>query len=421
MSRIIAATFFASVLGFLATPSFAENWMQWRGPDARGVAAGDSYPLTWSAEQNVIWKTPLPGLGASTPIIYEDHIVITGGHDGQNSVLCLDRSGKQRWEVLLGDETPARNRKASGSNSSPVTDGQTIIVYFKSGDLAGLNFAGEVLWHKNLQQQYGRDTLWWDLGTSPVLTKDHVVVAVMQTGSSYLVALHKKTGEVAWKEDRNLDAPGEAAQSYTTPLVLRDGDRETIVVLGADHVTGHDGATGKQLWQTASLNPRRVQNYRSISSPVVSQGVLVAPYSRGGSLTAFRLQGPAASQPPELLWENDGPAADVPTPVVEGNRLYTCTDRGQVAILNLETGESIATASAPRSRSAFSASPVLAAGHLYVTNESGSTYVFKVGEQLEQVAENNTDIFTIATPVFVDGRIYLRTDEYLFCIGSQKS
>jgi outer membrane protein assembly factor BamB len=404
--------------GCLCSPAPADDWMQWRGPDANGVAVGESYPLKWTAEEGVLWKAALPGLGASTPIIFDDHILVTGGHDGKNSTLCLDRAGKQKWEVLLGDERAARNRKASGSNSSPVTDGSYLFVYFKSGDLACLNFQGEVLWHKNLQQQYGPDTLWWDLGTSPVLTKNQVVVAVMQSGSSYLVAMDKRTGDVAWKVDRNLDAPGEAAQSYTTPLVLCEGERETILVLGADHVTGHDGATGKQLWMTETLNPDRVQNYRSVSSPVVSRGVLVAPYSRGGSLTAFRLQGPAASEPPARLWESDGPAADVPTPVAHQERLFTITDRGRLAMLNLGTGEVIATADVPRSRAVFSASPVFAAGHLYVTNESGTTYVFRVGEQFELVAENKIDIFTIATPVFVAGRIYLRTDEYLFCIGS---
>lgn len=395
----------------------AENWPQWRGPSANGVAVGDSYPIKWSATENVLWKFPLPGLGASTPVIWQDHIFVTGGHDGKNSALCIDRSGKQLWEVKLGNEAPARNRKASGSNSSPVTDGTYVFVYFKSGDLACLNFDGKVLWHKNLQQEYGRDTLWWDLGTSPVLTKEYVVVACMQSGSSYLAAFKKASGEVAWKVDRNLDARGEAAQSYTTPIVLQDGDAETILVLGADHITAHEAASGKQIWISRSLNPRNIQNYRSISSPVVSDGIIVAPYSRGGSLTAFGLGALSSGAEPQELWDSDGPAADVPTPVAKDGRVYICTDRGEVAMLDIKIGKTLASASVPRSRNVFSASPVLAAGHLYVTNEPGTTYVFKVGDELELVAENQLEIFTIATPVFVDGRIYIRTDEFLFCIG----
>src|SRR5262249_14040398 len=174
-----------------------------------------------------------------------------------NGVFCLNADGTRAWQKKIGQERPGKNGKASGCNPSAVTDGKHIFVYFKSGDLACLDFQGNVVWQHNLQKMYGEDTLWWDLGTSPVLTRNYVVVAVMQTGPSYLIAFDKKTGKKAWKHDRNLNAPVEAAQSYTTPVVVDEQGREMIVVLGADYVTAHDAADGREIWRVGSLNPKQ--------------------------------------------------------------------------------------------------------------------------------------------------------------------
>lgn len=398
-----------------------EDWPQWRGPQATGVAAPGDYATEWTTVQQMIWKYELPGLGASTPIVWNDRIFLTCEKGGQNAILCLNRQGEKQWEKEFGDERPGRNRKASGCNSSPVTDGKYLFVYYKSGDLAGLTLEGEELWHRNLQQDYGEDTLWWDLGTSPVVTEKHVVIACIQSGTSYIAAFDKATGDVAWKVDRDVPAPGESAQSYTTPVVINDGEREVIIVLGADHVTAHDASSGAQLWQVGGLNPRRAQNWRSISSPVVIDGLVIAPYGRGGSLTAIRLGGSGDVTDSHVAWSSSGPAADVPTPVAADGMIYTCTDRGQVAAIDAASGDVKSTVDLPRSRAAISASPVLANGHLYVVNEEGTTYVVSVGDELKVVAENALEDFAVATPIFVDGRIYLRTDKYLHCIGTVDS
>jgi outer membrane protein assembly factor BamB len=406
-------------LGLVPRVSADQHWPQWRGPEANGVAEGDSYPIRWTTSENVAWKFEIPGIGASTPVIWGDLIVITLEKEGRNTVLALDRQGNPKWETGLGRLVAARNRKASGTNPSPVTDGEHIWVYFKSGELACLDMEGREVWNKNLQQSYGADTLWWDLGTSPVLTESHVVVACMQSGPSYLVAFDKRTGEEAWKQDRMVDAPGESAQSYTTPLVIRDGDEELLIVLGADHVTAHEAKTGRQRWIVGNLNPRRAGNWRSISSPVVGSGMVFAPYARGDSLTAIRLGGENDVTRSHVAWSNTGPAADVPTPVAYDGKLYVVTDRGTVAIIEMETGRTLSRLELPRRRDAYSASPVLAAGHLYLTNEDGTIFVVQVeGDQLQLVAENAMEDFAVATPVFLDGRIYIRTDRFLHCIGS---
>ena len=395
-----------------------QNWPNWRGPDATGVAKGESYPVEFSADTNVVWQYPLPGLGASTPILWGDSIIMTCEQDGKNCVLSVSRDGDLNWDTSLGELVAARNRKASGCNSSPVTDGELIFAYFKSGELACLNFSGEVVWQTNLQERFGEDTLWWDLGTSPVLTDDDVVIACMQTGGSYLVAFNKQSGELHWKHDRNLESPGEAAQSYTTPVVIDDGDGETIIVLGADHLTAHNSANGEMIWQVGGLNPNQARNWRSISSPVVGDGVVFAPYARGNSLTAIRLGGRGDVTESHVAWSNDGPAADVPTPVFDDGKVYVCTDRGGVFQFNAEDGEVEQSLDLSRGRRAtFSSSPVLAGGHLYLTSEEGVVYVVRIGDSLELVAENAMNDFAVATPIFCDGRIYIRTDAYLHCIG----
>ena len=410
----------ASLLLVLAftTAVRADNWPQWRGPDGNGVARGGNYPIRWAKDSNVLWRVPMPGRGASTPIVWQDRVVLTCGVEGQNTALCYDLAGKPVWTVKLGAERVGKHVKASGSNPSPVTDGTAVFVYFKSGDLAALDLAGKVLWQANLQKAYGDDTLWWDLGTSPVLTAKHVVIACMHSGPSFLVAFDKTTGKVAWKQDRNMEAPVEANQSYSTPVVVKDSQGvETIYVLGADHVTAHAATDGHELWRVGGLNPEKNGYFRSISSPVIVGDLLIAPYARGNTLTAIRLGGSGDVTQSHVVWTRKGIGADVPTPTVADGKLYVCTDRGEVACLDVATGNELWRERVEKNRNGFSASPILAGDKLYITREDGTTFVLDRGESYRVIATNPLDEFTVATPVFVDGKILLRTYDHLYCIG----
>ncbi|MGV3483417.1 MAG: PQQ-binding-like beta-propeller repeat protein, partial [Planctomycetaceae bacterium] len=194
----------------------AQDWSQWRGSDQTGAAAGKSYPRQWSEEQGIRWQVEIAGTGGSTPVVAGNRAYLTAGSEGKNHLLCYDvATGKQLWNVSVGSDRGGKHRKGSGANPSAVTDGELTFAYFRSGDIAAVDSQGKVRWQKNLQEQFGEDTLWWDLGTSPLLTEDAVIVAVMQTGPSYLVALDKQSGDVLWQTDRQLEAPEEAAQSYT--------------------------------------------------------------------------------------------------------------------------------------------------------------------------------------------------------------
>ena len=412
---------FALAMVLLLLPSLfaqAENWPNWRGPNSDGTAPGAAYPTKWSKTENVAWKVTLPGKGASTPVVWGEQIFVTCGVDGKNAVVCLDRKGKTLWTTQLGSEKPGKHKKATGSNPSAVTDGKQVFAYFKNGDLACVDLAGKVVWQHNLQDQFGEDTLWWDLGTSPVLTQSHVVVAVMHSGPSFLVAYEKDSGKQAWKQDRNLGAPSEAAQSYSTPVVLKNGVTELLVVLGADHVTAHDASSGKELWRVGGLNPTGHQYFRSIASAVVADGIVVAPYARGASLTAVKLGGTGDVTKSHVAWTLEGLGADVPTPTVKDGKVYVCTDKGDLACLDLKTGQTLAKGQVERNRNAYSSSPILAGGNLYLTREDGKTFVVSANGEFTVVAANELDgEFTVATPVFVDGQILIRTLDNLYCIG----
>lgn len=406
------------VLALLASPLAAGNWPNWRGPNYDGVASGSGYPVEWSATKNVAWKVELPGKGSSTPVVWGDHIFLTSGADGKNALLALNRSGKERWRVLIGSERPGKNKKASGSNPSCVTDGEHVFAYFKSGDLACVDFDGKIVWQTNLQSTYGEDTLWWDLGTSPVLTKAHCVVAVMQTGPSYLVAFDKATGKVAWKEDRNLGAPEEAAQSYSTPVVLNEKGKETLIVLGADHVTAHDAANGKEVWRVGGLNPTGHKYFRSIASAVVHQGVVVAPYARMETVTGIKLGGNGDVTDSHVAWTKKGNGSDVPTPAAADGKTYVLNDRGTLTCMEIATGKEIWSGQAEKNRSNFSSSPILADSKIYLTREDGKTFVLAQGTEFKVLAANELDgTQTVATPVLIDGQILIRTDTHLYCIG----
>ncbi len=409
----------ASVLILNVSAVTAENWPTWRGPSLNGVAPEGDYPLEWNEDAGIAWQTDLPGVGGSTPAVWGDHIFLTAPIDEQNAVLCFNWSGDQLWAVQIGDESAGKHRKGSGCNPSPVTDGERVYVYFKSGDFAALDFEGNIVWHHNLQEMFGEDTLWWDLGTSPIRTSQHVVVTCMHSGPSYLAAFDPASGDLVWKQDRNLGAPEEAAQSYSTPVICTGpNDEETIVVVGADHVTAHVAATGEELWRIGDMNPEENHYFRSISSPVAEGDVVVAPYARGESVTAIRLGGDGDVRDSHIVWEKTGIGADVPTPIAHDGRVYVCRDNGNLTCLDLTSGDELWTAEMPSNRNAFSASPILVGDRLYLTREDGATFVVSTsGESHDILAENQVEGFVVATPVFANGRILIRTDAKLYCIG----
>lgn len=419
--RFARAVLTTSIALLFATAAFGDNWPRWRGENFDGVAPAGDYPLRWSATENIAWRYALAERSASTPIVWDQSIFLTGTEDGSNVLICLDRSGQEQWKIRLGEAAPGKQRLyGSGSGPSPVTDGQHVFAYFKSGDLACVDFTGDVKWQKNLQDEYGENTLWWDLGTSPVLTDDAVVVAVLQSNPSYIVALDKQSGSELWKQDRNFRVPIENDHSYTTPLVHDVGGRQVLLVVAADHVTAHDARSGKEIWRAGRLNPDNDQNLRSISSPVLSHDILVVPYNRGATLTAFRIDGSGDVTDTHTEWRIRTPSGvDVPTPASENGRVYLVSERGIVFCIDAASGNQIWSKTLPRGTDVFRSSPVVTEDRIYCLREDGTTFVLSKpqgNEEPELLATNELGEYVVASPVFVDGKILIRTYDNLYCI-----
>jgi outer membrane protein assembly factor BamB len=405
----------------IASPALAQSdWPQWRGPNGSGGVAGGSYPVKWDATSGLAWKTPLPGKGCSTPIVWHGRIFLTAGADGQDSALAFDTSGKLLWQTRLGAERKGKHRNGSGSNSSPATDGQGVFVYFKSGTLARLELDGKVTWKINLQDRFGHDTLWWDVGTSPVLTARDVVVAVMHQGNSYLAAFDKTTGQLHWKTARDFTTPLEGDHSYTTPLLFRHAGRDAVLVWGAVHLTAYDADDGRLLWSCGDFNPDGKSNWVAVSSPVLAGKVAVVPYGRGNTLHGIRLDGSGDVTATHRQWKRDDSGSFVPTPAYCQGRVYVLRDKGELHCIDPASGKTLASGQLPESRSKYYASPLVAGGHIYAAREDGVVFVARADAPMNVMAENRMDDRLVASPVPLDGRLLLRGEKFLYCIAAKQ-
>lgn len=417
MRRLGIACCLGSVICLLAASSLqAAHWPQWRGPNGNGVAEPGEYPVEFSADKGVLWKVELPGKGCSTPVIWEERIFLTCAIENKDGVLCYDRTGKELWRQTFGPAPEAKHESGSGCNPSAVVDGERVYVHYKSGTFACVDFTGKVVWQKNLQALYGEIKFVWDLGTSPVRAGENVILAVMNAGPSYLLCVEGATGKVVWKQPRQFDCAFECNETYSTPVLTKVGEREILVSWGADRVMGHDVTTGQPIWE-CNLNPGKEKMWRTISSPAVANGMAVVSYARGRRLAGVKVNGSGKVEP---AWQRQQFGTDTPTPATLDGKAYVLNDKGKLACLDVQTGEDIWTAQLPSSKGAFFASPVLAGNRLYCIHNSGAVVVGKIADDnsFTVLAENKMGEPMVATPVLVDGRLYLRGDKHLFCIGN---
>jgi outer membrane protein assembly factor BamB len=405
----------------------ADNWPQWRGPSMNGISAEKNLPITWTPTENIAWKLPLPAWSGSTPIVWGDHLFLNVADDlkvtsGDNLHLwCIDRAkGAIVWKRPLGGGNH-QERKQNMSTPSPVTDGTRVWVMTGTGILKAFDFDGKQLWMRDIQKDYGRFGLNWGYGSSPLLHGDSLYVQVlhgMRTDEpSYLLRIDKATGTTVWRVERPTRARMESPDAYTTPALLRYGTSTEIVVTGGDAVTGHDPATGKELWRADGLNPDNDANYRIVASPVTHGDLIIAP-SRERPMLVLKAGGRGDISRSHVLWTfANGP--DVPTPVTDGTYLYVVNDRGIMFCLDARSGKEIYGRQRLRPGT-YSGSPVLADGKIYITSEDGVTSVVKAGPAFALVAENDLDDYTLSSPAIAGGQIFIRTAKALWCIGGHR-
>jgi outer membrane protein assembly factor BamB len=289
------------------------------------------------------------------------------------------------------------------------------------GVLTCLNFEGEETWWRDIQKDYGPFGLNHGYASTPLLHGGRLYIQVlhgMKTDDpSYVFALDNKTGKTVWKVERPTDAKHESPDNYSTPTLVRVDGKLQLVVSGGDYVTGHDLENGREIWRMGGLNPNRERFYRTIASSIVVGDTVYTTSTRGKPFLAFRAGGQGDITATHLVWKN-GLGSDVPTPTTDGKRIYVVTDRGIMVSLDAKTGSVIWN----RLRvepGTYSASPLLADGKLYVTNEDGDTTVLDAGDAFHTLAVNRLGSHTLASPVAVGNQIFLRTAEYLYCLANK--
>lgn len=413
---------------FLATALLAQaDWPQWRGPTADGISPDRDAPVEWGPGRNIAWSVPLSGLGTSTPIIWGDRIFLTSQiGDGPFEQGAIDFSGasvarrmgarskpqfvvqafarsngKLLWEYKFDAEgdAPAVHIKHNLASPSCVTDGNLVYAWMGNGQLVALDTNGKLAWKRHLGAEFGPFEILWGHGSSPLLYKDSLILLCDHQGKAYLLSLDKRTGAQRWKVDRGGDR-----RAYSTPFIIPGAKGDEMVINSSERIDVFDPATGALLWHIG--DPNRVP----VPTPVFHDGVLYT--NRGYSSSPYLAIETGASR--RVKWETPGGGPYVSSLLYYNGLLYMATEMGIASCVDAGTGKLLWR---ERFGGVFSASPIAAAGKVYLINEEGEAFVLQAGRELKVLHRNRLDERTLASPAISGGQIFVRTDEHLICIG----
>jgi outer membrane protein assembly factor BamB len=387
----------------------AENWPRWRGPRADGHSADKGVPTTWDAT-HVAWKTPLPGRGQSSPVIWENRIFLTTALQGgrKREVLCVDRtSGKILWEQVVpwSGEPEKLHQMNSHASATCVTDGRHVVAFFGRGGLHCYSVEGKHLWSQNVGPF---DDNPWGTAACPVLVGDLIIQNCDNDTNARLMAFNVQTGKLVWEKDR----PDH--RGWSTPILLQAGGREELVLNGHLGVTGYDPATGNELWFCKSFNGR--------GEPTVTPGKELVYLVNGlaGDIYAVEPGGNGDVTSSRMAWHTPRRSGrDLPSPVVIGNYLLVSSLTGILTCYDGQTGTVLWT---QRLDGQVSASPIAANGLAYFQVEDSNVVVIEPGPAPKIVARNNVqpsseELFR-GSPAVYEGQIFLRSDKVLYCVGN---
>ena len=440
--RLLAVALLAIALpavadGDDATPEIERYWPQWRGPLGTGVAPHADPPLHWSEDSNIRWKVALPGSGHSTPIVWGDRVFVTtaipygdrveprpetapGAHDNAPvlyqhafAVLAISRTdGSVIWQRTLNRQLPRKggHYTASFASNSPVTDGELLFAFFGSHGLYCLNMDGALQWKADLgamRTKHGHGE-----GSSPVLHANALVVNWDHEGQSFVLALDKRTGKQLWKVAR------DEVTSWATPIVIEHAGRAQLIISGTDRIRGFDLSTGSLIWECGGLSANIV------ATPVAADGMVYAGSSYDTrAMLAIRLDGASGdlTGTDRVAWTRSRGTPYVPSPLLYGESLYFLRHyQGILTRLNARTGEEKdGPFRLPEIRNVY-ASPVGAAGRVYITDRDGTTVVISHGESPTVLAINRLDDSFSASATPVGRELFLRGERNLYCIAQEQ-
>ncbi len=380
---------------------FRENWPAFRGPEGVGIAYQTDVPLEWDGPsgKNILWKVPVPLPGFNSPIVWGDRVFLSGANRDTQVVFCFDaETGDILWQTALDDipGSPDRRPKVTEDTGfaapTMTTDGERVFALFATGDIAALDFGGKRLWAKNLglpDNHYGH-------ASSLITFGDILIVPFDQNTGGRLLGLRTATGDVAY------DVPREAAISWASPILIERGGGTELVLSSNPFVMGHDPATGRELWRVKCLQGEIAP------SPAYAAGMVFAVNDYA------RLVGINLGDTPEIAWEYLDDLSEVSSPLATPEVILMCASFGAVTCLDSRTGERLWLEDFPEG---FYSSPILAGDNVYLMDFNGVVFVFKAAREYELVGQNELGENAVTIPAFMPGRIFIRGEEHLFCIG----
>ena len=421
-----------------------ENWPSFRGPSGSGVSPSGA-PTTWdvSSGKNVLWRTQIPGLALSSPVVHGNHLFLTtaaGENENKDlrvglygdinpvnehtpyafKVLCLDKTtGAVVWERTAHEGIPKvkRHPKSSHANPTPATDGKHVVAFFGSEGLYCYDAAGNLIWKKDLglldSGFFRVPTAQWGFASSPVIHGDRVIVQCDIQKGSFLAAFSLKDGGELWR------TPREEVPTWGTPTVHASADRTQVICNGWKEIAGYDLATGKRLWHL------RGGGDIPVPTPVVAHGLIFITNAHGPQAPLYAIRTTAtgditlpegADSNEHVAWSYRRGGNYMQTPIVVGDHLFLCRDNGQVTCFDAKTGKRLGEQKLGDGRTGFSASPVAAGDKLYFTSEEGQVYLVAATPKLEVLATNSLGELSMATPAVSDGTLFFRTRSHVVAI-----
>jgi outer membrane protein assembly factor BamB len=392
----------------VALAAQTERWPEFRGPTGQGHSTGRDVPLEWSESRNVLWKTQVQGRGWSSPVVERDRVWLTTAISGRGGtslrVMAFDvETGREvvNAEVFHVGDSDLLNFKNSHASPTPIVEGDRVYVHFGAGGTAAVTTSGEIVWKTRLsyQSQHGN-------GGSPVLYKDLLIVSCDGSDQAFVVALDKATGKTRWKRPRRYPFD----QAYSTPLVIRVGERDEVVSVGAYRAAAYDPASGAEIWRVSYGD-----GFSNVPRPVYGHGlVYIATGFQEPSLLAVRADGTGDVTKTHVAWRMRRGAPYTPSPVLVGGELYVVSDLGIVSCLDAVTGT---VHWQQRIGGNHSASPMFAAGRIYFLSEEGITTVIAPGKTFQKLATNELDGTTLASMAVFSRSILVRTQSHLYRLG----
>ncbi len=452
---IYSAIFKLSVCGFVllaAIPIGAQrqavqdNWPSFRGNHAAGVADGQNLPEVWDGEKGtaIRWKSAIPGLAHSSPIVWSDKIFVTtaissrgtanfkpglyGDGDASDDrsthrwkVICLrKKTGQVVWErtAYQGSPVDKRHIKSTYASSTPATDGRYVVALFGSQGLYAFDMNGRPAWKKDLGRMdmgaYDVPDYEWGPASSPIIYKNMVIVQVDQQKASFLIAINIENGTTAWKSER------DELPSWGTPTIYPGKNRVELVTNGSKFIRAYDPETGKELWRLGGSSKI------TAPTPVFTNDLIVVASGRRPEMPIFAIRAGASgditlkageSSNEGVIWSKQQVGPYMPTPLIYRGLLYTLRNQGIISCYDLATGEEKYTERVPHQGSGFSASPVASDGKIYLASEDGDIFVVRAGAKFELLNKNGVGQLLMATPAISEGMMFLRAERDLFAIG----